>query len=80
MSPLLEKQNQKISNILEATLQVMDEFGFEGSSMALIAEKSNVAAGTIYRYFKNKEDLLNALYKETLTNLVQNLNFLAIEG
>lgn len=80
MSTLLEKQNRKIEAIMAATLNVMDEHGLEGSSMALIAEKSKVAAGTIYRYFKNKEDLINALYKEVLTDLIENLNFLGIEG
>jgi len=53
----------KRSNILNATEALLAERGFYGISMKLIAETADMAAGTIYRYFENKEALLFELHK-----------------
>ncbi|SEM10206.1 DNA-binding transcriptional regulator, AcrR family [Syntrophus gentianae] len=54
----------KRNEIIQAALELIAEKGFHGAPMAMIAEKSDVAVGTIYRYFENKDVLINALYKE----------------
>ncbi|OPY84640.1 MAG: HTH-type transcriptional repressor Bm3R1 [Syntrophus sp. PtaU1.Bin208] len=54
----------KRNEILQAALELIVERGFHGAPMAMIAEKSGVAVGTIYRYFENKDVLINALFKE----------------
>ena len=48
--------------ILKAALGLFSENGFHGTPMTLLAEKANVGIGTIYRYFKNKEEVINSLY------------------
>lgn len=50
--------------VLQAALALIDARGFHGTSMAAIAERADVGAGTIYRYFEGKEDLINQLYAE----------------
>lgn len=55
--------------IFNATIEVVAKRGFHNTPMALIAEKANVGAGTIYRYFKNKDELLNELHKYEMKNL-----------
>jgi AcrR family transcriptional regulator len=50
--------------ILEAALELFAERGFYGTPVPLIAERAGVGAGTIYRYFENKEALVNALYQK----------------
>ncbi len=55
---LTEKQEA----ILDATLELIGERGFHGTPMSAIAEKAGVGAGTIYRYYESKEELINALY------------------
>jgi len=63
----------KKSAIFDATIRLITENGFDSTPMSLIAKTSGVAAGTIYLYFKNKEDLINQLYlelKERLTAAV----------
>ena len=50
--------------ILQATLELVSEHGFHGTAMSMIAEKANVGAGTIYRYFDGKESLMVELYLE----------------
>lgn len=50
--------------IMAAALDLFVERGFYGTAVPEIAEKAGVGAGTIYRYFENKEALVNALYRQ----------------
>jgi len=53
-----EKINDKYDRILEAAVKVFAEQGFFQSTVSQIAREAGVADGTIYLYFKNKEDIL----------------------
>ncbi|GFE56290.1 TetR/AcrR family transcriptional regulator [Geobacter sp. AOG1] len=55
---------EKRDEILRAALALIAEHGFHGAPMALIAERAGVGAGTIYRYFENKDVLINELFRE----------------
>lgn len=57
--------------ILETTLDLLSEFGFHGTPISLIAQKAGVGAGTIYRYFPNKEELINELFKEIKRKIIR---------
>jgi AcrR family transcriptional regulator len=50
--------------ILQATLELVAGHGFHDAPCSLIAERAGVAAGTIYRYFENKDVLIITLYRE----------------
>lgn len=52
------KPNDKYHRILEAAIKVFAEKGFFQSTISLIAKEAGVADGTIYLYFKNKDDIL----------------------
>lgn len=52
----------KRTAILKSVLQIVNREGFYHLNMKKIAAEAKVAAGTIYLYFKGKEDLINALY------------------
>lgn len=56
--------------ILETTLDLLSEFGFHGTPISLIAQQAGVGAGTIYRYFPNKEELINELFKEIKRKII----------
>ncbi|AFD07388.1 TetR/AcrR family transcriptional regulator [Solitalea canadensis] len=58
--PVVDKRQ----SILNSSLAIITEHGFHGSSMKMISEKAGVAAGTIYLYFTNKEELINELFLE----------------
>jgi len=53
----------KRTDILAAAEQLLAERGFYGLSMKVLAQKAGIAAGTIYRYFDNKEMLLIELHR-----------------
>jgi TetR/AcrR family transcriptional regulator, acrAB operon repressor len=52
--------------ILEAAVQVFSVRGVSGSTLANIAKAAGVTRGAIYWHFKNKEDLLGALWEQIL--------------
>jgi len=54
----------KRTDILKASLKLISEHGFHGTPMSMIAQEAGVGAGTIYRYFENKEALINELFLE----------------
>ena len=58
-----EAADEKREAILDAALDLFSERGFYGTAVPLLAERAKVAAGTIYRYFENKEAIVNALYR-----------------
>jgi AcrR family transcriptional regulator len=54
----------KRTKILKAAMELIAENGFHGSPMATIANKAGVGAGTIYRYFADKDVLINEAFNE----------------
>jgi len=54
----------KRDEIVKASLELIAEHGFHGAPMAMIADRARVGAGTIYRYFENKDVLITELYRE----------------
>ncbi len=53
----MSKKNLRKQQIIQAAIEVFSKNNFQNSSISEIAQKANVAEGTIYQYFKNKEDL-----------------------
>jgi len=49
---------------LEAAVRVFAEQGFHQATIAQIARQAGVADGTIYLYFKNKDDILVHIFNE----------------
>ncbi|KLV06058.1 TetR/AcrR family transcriptional regulator [Photobacterium ganghwense] len=62
-SPLMM---DKKTRILQATEKLLAMYGFHGLSMQMVAREAGVAAGTIYRYFEDKDDLLHQLHDHIL--------------
>ena len=48
----------KKSEIIHATIELVALEGLQFTTTAAIAEKAGIGEGTLYRYFKNKEELL----------------------
>lgn len=59
--------------ILAAAREVMERRGVEAVTMGEIAAAAGVAKGTLYLYFRGKEDLIHALMSEVGENLLRDL-------
>lgn len=63
--PTTNSQRERRRRILDATLALATKGGYEAVQMRAVAEKAEVAVGTLYRYFPSKVHLLvSALARE----------------
>src|SRR3970040_186052 len=60
----------KSDRILRAAIKIFSQKGFFNSKVSDIAQAAGVADGTIYLYFKNKDDLLISLFEEKMGEVV----------
>ena len=56
------KKSDKYQTILEAAIRVFARSGYHNSTVSQIAKEAGVADGTIYLYFKNKDDILENFF------------------
>ena len=59
----------KESSILDAAEKIFAEAGFDGAKVSDIARAASVAEGTVYLYYKNKQDLLAGVVGRFWTQL-----------
>src|SRR5438876_12129360 len=64
------QRQDKRGRIMDAAIKVFAERGFHTATVAEIARAAGVADGTIYLYFKGKDDLLLRLFDEKMTELL----------
>jgi TetR/AcrR family transcriptional regulator, fatty acid metabolism regulator protein len=60
----------KHERILRAATKVFATRGFFGAQVADVAREADVAAGTVYLYFKGKDDLLIAIFERTMSEAI----------
>ncbi len=73
MSELPLRRTDKRSLITEAAIEVFAEKGFRNARVSDVAKRAGVADGTIYLYFKNKEDILLSIFEEKMDLLLATL-------
>ncbi|MNP07860.1 Fatty acid metabolism regulator protein [compost metagenome] len=71
---MTSRKQEKFEMILDAAEKVIAENGYHGSQVSKIAKEAGVADGTIYLYFKSKEDILISLFENRLGRLVSQFN------
>ena len=69
------------NQILDAATKVFVRQGFQHARMDDIVEESGLSKGTLYWYFKSKEDIINAILRRLFTGDLEYLeNLLQAEG
>jgi TetR/AcrR family fatty acid metabolism transcriptional regulator len=59
--------------ITDAAVEVFAEKGFHQARISDIAKRAGVADGTIYLYFKNKDDLLLSVFEDKMDFMLEGL-------
>lgn len=72
-------RNPKHDRILDAAIEVFAEKGFHNARISDIAKRAGVADGTIYLYFRNKDDVLLSIFEEKMGVLIAGVHA-ALDG
>ncbi|MDD2420990.1 MAG: TetR/AcrR family transcriptional regulator [Heliobacteriaceae bacterium] len=64
---------RKADQIFRGAIDVFAEKGFDRATMDEVAERAGVAKGTLYYYFKGKEDLISFLMEEGIQQLISRI-------
>ncbi|HTR53979.1 MAG TPA: TetR/AcrR family transcriptional regulator [Kofleriaceae bacterium] len=64
--PLVDDKRRRI---LDAALRTFAERGYHGTAVPEVAAAAGVGTGTLYRYFANKEQLVNDVFRDAKTRL-----------
>ena len=77
-----KRSDDKRRRILQAAVKVFARKGYFASRVSEIARHADVADGTIYLYFRGKEDILVSLFDEVMSEHVERAReeMLAVEG
>jgi TetR/AcrR family fatty acid metabolism transcriptional regulator len=67
------KDPDKPQQIVEAAIRVFARNGYYNSRVSDIAREAGIASGTIYLYFKTKEEILVTLFREKMAAFVAHL-------
>ena len=59
----MKRDKPKYKQIVDAAVIVIAENGYHQAQVSKIAKEAGVADGTIYLYFKNKEDILISVFQ-----------------
>lgn len=61
---MLKSKESKRAVILKAALKLFAQNGFHSAPVSKLAPLAGIGVGSIYRYFKNKEDLIHCVYQD----------------
>lgn len=64
--PVQQRSTQRVERMVRACAELIDELGYDGVTTTLIAERAEVAVGSLYQFFPDKRAVVQAL---TLRNL-----------
>ena len=70
MSPAKSTADKREA-IFCATLKLLSNYGFHGFSIKQLAEEAGVATGTIYLYFKDRDELIRELNTHIIDNFIK---------
>ncbi|NJM08528.1 alpha/beta fold hydrolase [Candidatus Gracilibacteria bacterium] len=83
MSPRTPEQNKVLrqdsqTRIIASALKLFAEHGYSATSIKMIAQEANLAQGLLYNYFSGKEELLRAIFAQSMTDVRE--SFALAEG
>lgn len=67
---MVTKVADKRAAILETALKLFTEKGFHGAPTSQIAREAGIGTGTLFHYFKTKEELINKLYLSVKASMI----------
>jgi TetR/AcrR family transcriptional regulator, fatty acid metabolism regulator protein len=73
-------QEDKRRRLLDAAVRVFARKGYHSSRVGDIAEEAGVAHGLLYHYFESKESLLEAVFRDTWSQIMESIREIEERG
>ncbi len=70
------KEGNKWEDINKAAIKIFAEFGYHNAKISKISELAGVSTGSVYLYYKNKEDLLHSIFNNLWKKMYENSLYL----
>src|ERR1043165_8141927 len=74
------RKDARPSEILEAALACFTERGLAAARLDDVAQRAGVTKGTLYLYFRNKEELFEAVVRQSLVPFIERLEAIVAEA
>ncbi|MEW2623078.1 TetR/AcrR family transcriptional regulator [Streptomyces sp. NPDC048106] len=65
-APVQRRSAERLARILDACAELLDEVGYDGLSTRAVAGRAGVPIGSVYRFFGNKRQMVDALAQRNL--------------
>lgn len=65
-TPVQQRSVERVNRMLDVAAELLDEGGYEALSTRTVAARTGMPIGTIYRFFRNKRGLADALTRRNL--------------
>ncbi|MFF8994389.1 TetR family transcriptional regulator [Streptomyces sp. NPDC014983] len=65
-APVQRRSAERLARILDACAELLDEVGYDGLSTRAVAVRAGVPIGSVYRFFGNKRQMVDALAQRNL--------------
>ncbi|AEV28694.1 transcriptional regulator [Sphaerochaeta pleomorpha str. Grapes] len=76
----LKEPEERRNEILDVAYELFSSKGYDSTSVLDILEKTGIAKGTLYYYFKGKEDIMNAVIVRILAGMMEKAGAVAIDS
>jgi len=72
--PVQGRSVARVQRMLDACAELVDEVGYEGLTTTLLAERAEVAIGSVYQFFPDKRAIVQALAMRNMDGYLQGLS------
>lgn len=72
--PVQGRSVARVQRMLDACADLVDEIGYEGLTTTLLAERAEVAIGSVYQFFPDKRAIVQALALRNMDAYLQRLS------
>lgn len=69
--PIQQRSAARLSALLDAAAEVVDEVGFDRITTAMVAERAGASIGTVYRYYPDRVAVLEGLRERAVLRFRQ---------
>ncbi|MEU6219734.1 TetR/AcrR family transcriptional regulator [Streptomyces sp. NPDC047022] len=70
-APVQRRSAERLTRILDACADLLDEVGYDGLSTRAVALRAGVPIGSVYRFFGNKRAMADALAERNLERYIE---------